>query len=160
MNGEDSGSSSATKIVLIVVGVVGGIVVLIILACAGIAYFGMRAVQQVGASAMQLATDVQASQAAAEEFLADIAGGQVDLAYSQTTKDFQARQTLQEFRALIDKNPILKTRSSSFLGSQSITGTRAVFRATVSAPDGKTLNCTVTVVKEGDTWKVDRLTVP
>jgi hypothetical protein len=45
---------------------------------------------------------------AADKFMKLIARGGVEPAYAGTTQGFQSRQTLQQFRDLVDKNPALK----------------------------------------------------
>ncbi len=49
-------TSSGAKTTLIVVGIVAGVILLIVLACAGIVYLGIRAISQTMSSAMQMVT--------------------------------------------------------------------------------------------------------
>ena len=159
MNGEDRSSSSGTKVVLIVVGVVGGIFVVCVLACVGVAYFGMRAVRDLGEKAMERVADEQAARVVAEPFLTDLIDGKADAAYPQTTQAFKSRLTLQELRDLMAKNATLKKRTSSWLFAQTVTPQLVVFQGTINGPQGS-VNCTIHVAKDGETWKVDRFSIP
>ena len=159
MSAEYNRGDSSNKTVLIVLAIVGGVLVLCILGCLGLFYLGMRTVQQVAASAKQMMEEAQAAQVVAERFLADLGDGQVDFAYKETTQQFQARQTLEQFRAFVDRNPLLKKRTSSNVWAQSNTPNLVTFQASISTTGGQ-LNCTIHVAKEGDVWKVDRFTIP
>lgn len=107
MSGE-SRSDSSTNTVLIVLGVIFGVILLIALVCGGLAFLVFRAASGVMATAMAVVADMQQADAAATTFLNDLAGNRIDQAYESTSAAFKQRQTLPEFKALVDKNPSLK----------------------------------------------------
>src|SRR5947209_2770080 len=113
MSTDGNGGGSSTKIVLIIVGVVGGVLVLCVLGCIGIFYLGMRTVRDLGEKAMERIKIEQAAQVVAEAFLTDLCDGKVEAAYKQTTAAFKTRLTLQELKDLVDKNPTMKKRTNS-----------------------------------------------
>src|SRR5262245_7471665 len=159
MSTDGSGGGSATKIVLIIVGVVGGVLVLCVLGCIGIFYLGMRTVKDLGEKAMERIELEQAARVVAEAFLMDLCDGKVDAAYTQTTAAFKTRLTLQELKDLVEKNPTFKKRSNSWVFAQNPTPDLVVFQGTINSPQGS-VNCTIHVVKEGNVWKVDRFSIP
>ncbi|HXG08494.1 MAG TPA: hypothetical protein VNK04_01775, partial [Gemmataceae bacterium] len=100
----------------------------------------------------------QMSQVTAQTFLNDLTVGRIEAAYARTTEGFQARQTLDEFRALLAKNRAFQKQATVMVHPITMTPGTASFTATISAPDGAA-TCTVDVIKEGEQWKVDRFII-
>jgi hypothetical protein len=99
------------------------------------------------------------AQTVAEEFLQDVAGGQVDGAYASTTRNFQTRQTLPQFREFVSQNPALQKYDADSLDEPTMTPRSATFAGTLAAPNGD-VGFTLVVIKEGLVWKVDRFAIP
>jgi hypothetical protein len=178
---------SNTGLILLIVGLVVG---LPMLACAGFFVWGMFAFKNV---ANQFQTMIGGSMAA-ESFLNQLEGGNTQLAYDMTSANFRATTSKAQFEQLVKANPVLtsaNSRSESG-GLPTPTGTaptrQLVLTYTVTPghdPDGfvdeddpdfkpkvpkpkakenpaaKGIVCTVTVAEQPDgTWKVDKFTVP
>jgi len=166
MSSDHEGGSSSSKTVLIIVGVIAAVIVLILLACAGIGFFVLKGVQQGVQSIKQAVDDVQLAQAAGDEFLADIAAGQLDAAAEATSQDFLKGQVgsartnrLKQLQEIVARNPFLKDHTSRSINNLTINPGQTVLHYSVTGPD-KSGSCTVTVRKEGDLWKIDGFTVP
>jgi hypothetical protein len=155
---------NSTKVVLIVVGSVVGFLLLLVLLCGGIAfYFFHRAGNALQAMAPQLQAqgEMMMADGAAQQFLNQLAGGLVEQAYGDTTAGFRDRQTLPQFKKFVDRHPLL-TRFvdaqhapiNNPPGAQQLT-----FKYTLTG-DGGPLGVTVQVVKDGEEWKVDSVSVP
>jgi hypothetical protein len=152
-------SSGAGKPLLIVFGIIGGIVLILVVGCGTIFYFVYRGVSGVVASVKSSIDDIQASQMAADNFMSDVAqGGQrLDNAYKNTTKNYQSQQTPAQFKDFVQKNPGLKSYQPMSLQPITFTSTASSFQGQIP---GQIPKFTLQVVKEGETWKVDRFTIP
>src|SRR5207244_480645 len=92
---------------LLIVGIVAGVVLVVVLACGGLAYLvvvGIRGMSQAMSSAMQQFADIQNAMGVAQSFLDDLTQGQLDEAYAQTTKAYQQRVSREQFQALLAKH--------------------------------------------------------
>ncbi|HEY1861142.1 MAG TPA: hypothetical protein VGG61_12345 [Gemmataceae bacterium] len=162
---------SSNKSTLMVLGVGAAILGVCLLACGGLFYLaakvigeGMAAIstnmQQAMQQAQQMQQEMQAVQTTADAFLGDIAAGRLDGAYARTTKDFQARRTLPQFRAFVSQNPALKNYQADSLDEPNFTSAlSATFEGTVRGPNGD-VAFTLVVTKDEQVWKVDRFTIP
>jgi hypothetical protein len=163
MNEEPRGGDSTNKTVILVVSIVAGVVLVIVALCGGLAYFGIRALTQglsgAVASGMAMIEDMQAGIQTAEDFLADLSADKPEAAYARTTKNFQAGQTLQQFKDFVAKYPVLKSHTSNNTNTVNFSPNRHTLQNTLNGPAGS-LACTFQLVKEGEQWKVDRFTVP
>jgi hypothetical protein len=148
---ESSGSS--TKIVLIVVGVVGFVLLMMALACGGLIYWGIStAVPTLGAI-----------QTSANGFVQDIRAGQFQAAYNRTTTGYQSRQSLQQFQKFVAIYPELTTHTSVTLNGYNITTTPAGGQSTVNftaVTPNNSLAFTLILIEENGQWRVDSFTVP
>jgi hypothetical protein len=158
---DDRGSSSSgTSTVLIVLGVIGGIVLLLALACGVGMYFVFRAASVAMTGAMQMVADLSDAQFVAQGFVNDLGAGRIDQAYSATSQGYQARQTKDQLKALVDKNPALKnSNATAFITNQAPGATRMNAQVTATGTAGS-VNCTVQLIKEDGQWKVDGFTIP
>ena len=166
MRDDDVQSGSSGNTVLLVLGIVGGILLLLILACAGVGYFFvsragqmMQQVQSAAVQVQQQAQEIQQAQAAGNAFMDDIVQQKFDKAYRYTTKNFQTRQTLQELTALVRKNPAFKDPNRRNMNSTEAGPVVHKFRLEVSGPGG-TVTGSLDLVKEEEQWKVDRFSIP
>jgi hypothetical protein len=150
-------SSGAGKTLLIVFGIIGGIVLVLVLGCGTIVYFVYRGVSGVVASVKSSIDDIQASQMAADNFMSDVAANRLDKAYNNTTKNYQSQQRLEQFKDFVQKNPGLKSYRPMSLVAMNFTPAASSFQGQIP---GQIPQFTVQVVKEGETWKVDRFTIP
>src|ERR1700687_91227 len=85
---------SSNKTLLIILGIIAAVICVCVVVCGGLVYYGIRAAQGAATSFSTLINDVQTSQVAADTFIRDVAANRLDDAYANTTKDFQARQTI------------------------------------------------------------------
>jgi hypothetical protein len=87
----------------------------------------------------------------------------VEAIYQTTSSGFKAAVSLQQFRDLVAKYPVLTDGGTiSFSGMRIVEqpgGKRAVINVSV-ANANNSIACTVTLVKENEVWKVDGFTVP
>jgi hypothetical protein len=152
-------SSGGSNKWILILGIIAGVLFVCILVCGGVVYLIYQGVSSAASSVKTAIEEMQGSQQAAESFMRDIAGNRVDAAYNSTTKDFQTRQTLAQFRDLVNKNPALKNFQPPLM-SNNFTPASATFQGNVAGQNGMWTSFTVTVIKDGQTWKVDRFTIP
>jgi hypothetical protein len=141
-----------SKIWLIVLLAIGIPLLLGVVCCGGLGYWGFTQFKDLPAVALS-----------AQNFLSELSGNRVDQAYESTSKQFKSTMTLEQFRAFIAKNPAFSgSNNTQFSGMnmQQVPGVkRAVVNATVS--NGvQSVACTIVLVLEDDVWRVDSLTVP
>jgi hypothetical protein len=83
--------------------------------------------------------------------------------YEGTSSGFKTTVSLEQFRELLAKNPVLttgfNTQFTSFRQSEEPGVKKVIVNATVS--DGaSSVACTITLIQENEQWKVDGFTVP
>jgi hypothetical protein len=145
---------------LIVVGVVTGTLVLCVLACGGLMALFIHKAGKDMIPQLQAQADLQQAEGAAQTFLNMLSLGQVDAAHQMTTAAFRTRQPLPQFKVFVAGNPLLtKFTDSDQVPVEPAPGNqRLTFQYTLKG--NGILNVTIQVVKEGDDWKVDAMTVP
>ena len=84
--------------------VVGGIL-LVLLVCGGLVFWLFRGMGQ----------EVPVAQACADTFLQALRTNRIDEAYAQTSPAFQAKTTIEQFRAFVKAFPALSTHTSATL---------------------------------------------
>ena len=143
---------SSNRTLFIVLGVVGGMLLLVILVCAGLIYWGATRFSQFSVPTAE-----------ADRFLDDLKLGQLNNAYARTSRAFQTQQTLAQFQNFIKQFPAFTNQSSrTYTGFNVVSGaggSRATLHATVFGP-GISVSFTLFLVEEGGQWKVDQLTIP
>ena len=106
------------------------------------------------------ATDMLAT---AHGFLDDIGNDRMEGAYARMSARFHKERTLEQFRALIDKYPVLKSQPTRQMKEYQLTGTwtggKASFAANIQAAK-ESLPIKLSLVTEEAVWKVDDLVVP
>jgi hypothetical protein len=162
---EDRGSGNKT--LFIVLGVVGGLLLLVLLVCGGLAFFAVRSVQPFMNKAMQMAEDMTQGMMAAQAFLDNIRSDQLDDAYNATTDAFQKRMDREAFDELVHRHPALRQPGALDNTNMNNPNPKAPFpvlttqnyRCRLVGADGKAVDVQLTVVKEGAVFKVDKFTV-
>ena len=156
---QTSNRRSSSRSLFLILGIIGGFLCLILVVCGGAIYLGVRTVLPQWRS-ITMGDEIQGSELAAHYFMMKISGGGVDHAYASTTKGFQSRQTLQQFRDLVDKNPALKDYNGEFARDGDFDPDKNTYRGSIVDLRGTTMKFTVVTVKDGQDWKVDRFTIP
>ena len=167
---EPESNNTAVKIIAII----GGVVVVVVLTCGIVVYFGFKMVKETVGKTMEtleaMSQDVMQSQAVADSFLTEIQTDNLDGAYESTTEAFKKRMPRKDFDDLVKKHPALKEPATN-MGMDSNTpmapptspqalpnNYRYKFHA--QSKDGKdSIDITIAVNKEGGAMKVDKLTI-
>jgi len=149
---EPTKRKSSNRTLFIVLGVVGGVLLILVMGCAGLAYWGVLSL----AGFSDLTTE-------ADRFLNDLKNGQVDAAYARTTRQFQARQTQAQFQDFVKQYPALTMQSSrTYTGVNVFAGTggsRGIVNVTLMGP-GNSLSFTLVLSDEDGSWKITQLNMP
>ena len=100
--------------------------------------------------------------ATANGFLDDVGNGRMESAYARTSARFRQEHAPEQFRALIDKNPLLKSQPSRQIKEYSVTATwkrgTASFHAILQmAKESQPVE--LRLITEEAAWKVDDLLV-
>ncbi len=146
-----SAGRSSKKTLIIVLSIVGGFVLLCGASCIGLGIWGYN---KFG--------DVAQASISAEVFSTQLASGQVKEAYALTSKKFQEKQTLEDFKTIVQRYPGLTTPGqhaiSSYNVAQTPDGPEANIQESISSSKGSHV-VSLTLVKEDGQWKVDSMTV-
>ena len=167
--------SSGGSTVIIVLAIIGGIILGIALICGGIAYFAIQKVAPAINAAIEMTQDVQRSVAVAKAFVEDIQSNRLDAAYGMTTEAFQSRMSRKQFEELIANYPELQDASvvrkeslrpdmpNQRPANPNVPAIPSFQTMTYLCPfessEGKEMELSVTVTKEGDGFKVDQFKV-
>lgn len=143
-----------TKILLLVLSIVGVVVLVVVLGCGGLIYLVVT----------KFIPAVQSLQTSADAFVQDVRAGQLQSAYGRTTAGFQSRQTFAQFQAFVAQYPALSTHTSLTNGGANISsttgaGTRGIVRYTAIGPNNS-LSFTLILVEQNGQWRVDSITIP
>jgi hypothetical protein len=142
---------SSNKTLFIILGVVGGVVLLVVLGCAGLIYWGVNKFSQFP----NLTTE-------ADRFLDDLKTAQVDAAYARTSRNFKRAQAPAQFQAFLKQFPAFTNQTSrrytGFNIFSGVGGARGTIHATAIGP-GNSVSFTLILVEEDGQWKVDQLTI-
>lgn len=167
--GGTSSGPSPNKMILMVFGMVGGVIVLLLGVYIAIKAWNMLVSEvssnaNVSFSPVAVTSKAKASGApanvlareAADAFLKELLSGQVERAHGMTTSDLQREQPLAEFLAYYKGTPQLQGRPTL----QSLTVLRSgpevvYYRGTVTGPNGMA-TFALDVVQENFEWKVGR----
>jgi hypothetical protein len=167
---EQESDNTAVKIV----GIIGGVVVVIVLACGVMGYFIIKTAKETVGKAMESmeawTQDMQQSESVAQAFLNQIQVNNLEAAYESTTESFKKRLSRKDLDELVKKYPALKEPATNMgmdmstpmappTSPQSLPSTyRYQFHA--QTKDGKDqIDLTVAVSKDGGAMKVDSLTI-
>jgi hypothetical protein len=156
-----------------------GVVAAILLVCGGVALLGLvgsfwvTRAARVEAVTAELAAKEAADRANQQQvliegtadtfvsnFLAELRAGREEAAYNRrTSKGFQARQTLPQFRAFLKQHALIRESTSEVVTVQKSNPDTITVKITVTAPGGA-LTLSGRLVQENNAWKIDQLTVP
>lgn len=153
---QQSGMATRTKVIITIV---AAVLLVALGTCGVIAYFMIQAISQSFSSVMQMAQEIQFTDAVAKGFVDNLAAGQADAAYELTTKGFQKRQTLEEFKKLLEKHPEFKDSLRTSAEPTTMGPPKFTFRITMKGPKGE-VTSTLHLLKEDARWKVDEFTIP
>jgi len=149
-------ASNSNKTLLIVLGVLGGLLLVAVLACGGLFYFGFR-------TAKDVVGNMTAAAKSAENYLSELQAGDAAAAYRSMSQRYRSATTHAEFEQFLAQNKgLLKHtgRSSSSFNMNSVNGaTQYVAKYTITGPTAGAF-CTLTLVEENGAWVVDSITVP
>jgi predicted metalloprotease len=151
---------SSNQTLILILGLGACLLCICLVVCAGLFYLGMKsfsgAVQNVAAQAQQAAQEEEDAEMAADTFMQDVAANRLNEAYARTTKEYQARLKLAQFRDFVNRNPALKNYKSQSLEQSTFSPGSAVYNGTVFARNGALVTFTLQLAKEGTAWRVDR----
>ena len=157
-----------------IVAIIGGVIVVIVLSCVGLGYFGIKAFKETVGKTMEsleaMSQDMIQSQAVADGFLTQIQSNDLEAAYQSTTDSFKKRMPRKDFDELVKKHPALKeppTNMGMDMNSPMAPPTSPQnlpnnyrFQYHAQSKDGKdSIDFTVGISKEGGGMKVDSLTI-
>lgn len=80
--------------------------------------------------------------------------GDIEKAYSYTSKDFQKATPYSVFKSFVDKYPSLKNNESSFFNEREIKNNIGTVKGTLTAKDGAKTPIEYQLIKEDGTWKI------
>lgn len=103
-----SSSDSGGRTVLIVFGIIAGLVLILFIGCAGVAFVAWRSFKPLFESAQQMIKDIKETQTLGRSFLSDIRDGKLDAAYGVTSPGYKQRVSRQAFEAFIKEHASLK----------------------------------------------------
>lgn len=153
MSTADKSSAFPIKILLLVLGIVGVVLLGIVLGCGGLIYLVWT----------RVVPEFQSLQTSSDAFVQDIRNNQLPSAYGRTSTGFQARQSFPQFQALVTQYPALRTYTSLTCAGINVSsttgGTRGTVRYTVIGPNNS-LSFTLILVQQNGQWRVDSFTVP
>lgn len=129
------------KVVIIAVSVLGGLAVLAAVIVGLVFWFTGGAVD------------------AADNFLALIGQQRIEEAYQSTAAGLRAQQDAASFAGAVKTIGLTRYQSASW-SNREIQNNRATLEGSVTTTDGGTIPLTVTLVGEGDDWKVIGLSSP
>lgn len=94
-----------------------------------------------------------------DQQLSALQSGNMEKAYSYTSKDFQKATSLSEFKKFIDQYPSLKNNESSFFNERVIENNVGIVKGTLTAKDGAKTPITYRLIWEDGKWKILNISV-
>ncbi len=148
------GRPSSNKSLWIILGAVGCVSLLGCLGLVALAgYWGFKA----------FTNDIPAAQTAADQFLSVLKEGKIEDAYASMSADYRAKHSPEQFAAFLKKIETFTRHTSRTRNGvrmhQDGSGKRVYIQMTLKAPNNAT-TCTLVMVEQDGTWKVDGITVP
>lgn len=89
-----------------------------------------------------------------QEQLSAFRSGDIEKAYSYTSKEFQDSTSLEAFKKSIDQIPALKNNESASFNQRQIENNNGMVKGTLKSKDGKITSVEFKLVREGETWKI------
>lgn len=91
---------------------------------------------------------------AAREQLTAIQSGNIESAYSMTSKAFQESTSLDKFKSYVEQNPILKDYNSISFTERNVENGVGYLRGIIKNADGMQMKIEYQLVKEDNKWKI------
>jgi hypothetical protein len=153
----DSGTSTA----LILFAVLGVAALFVALACGGVIWWFLQTIQPVVQMAREFAEAAEKTQQAVQAFQQKIAANQIDDAYASTTANFKKEMSREAFAEFVRKHPSLaKASEIDFSGGDpGLDAADPYYELGLRQSGKKHAEFLVTLVKENDVWKVDKIEV-
>lgn len=126
----------------------GGLLLLMLLAGAGIGYAVYKGAQAV----MAPGNEVKAQ-------LAEVKAGNLDAAYARLATPYQQEVSKEEFQAFAAKHSSFGQNATASFSSNSIANQTASVSGSLTAVSGESEDASFKLVKQGDTWKVTAIEV-
>lgn len=128
--------STIKKILVVILSVFAGIVVLILLIVA-LAFFLTRGLVE-----------------PINEQLAAIRNNNLVVAYSYTSKEFQKKSSMDDFKNFLTRFPVIKNNQSAHFPNREFENGEGIIKGTITAKDGTAINIEYRVIKENGAWKI------
>lgn len=93
----------------------------------------------------------------AEKQLSDIKAGNMEAAYSLTSKEFQQVTSIETFKSYVEKFPILKDYKSIKFTERKIESNVGYLAGTIEGTDGTKMKIEYQLVKEDGKWKIQAI---
>jgi|GEM_PF-6731697 len=107
--------------------------------------------------------DFPAAQAVADQFLERLREGKIDDAYALTSPEFRAQMSQEQFGEFMKKHETFTRQTSRTQNGFRVIhdggGKRVFIQMTLRSPNNA-MTCTLVLIEEGGSWKVQKLTVP
>lgn len=134
----------------LIIGLVGGFIVLALLCCGGLAYFGFKTITK----------DLPDLQNTINTFLDHVQASNIPLARQQLTQNSQKSLSEEQLTALIARNPIMSKHVSRSMGGFNLQNNNlrktATLQYQLTDDAGQSQSVTFHLIVENDTWKIDR----
>lgn len=89
-----------------------------------------------------------------ERHLSALAGGNVEAAYAETSVAFQQSTSLEQYKAFVERYPVLKNISGHTFLERTIENGVGTLKGKLTTPDGGVVPVEFKLVKENDAWKI------
>lgn len=86
--------------------------------------------------------------------LKSLGAGDIEKAYSYTSKDFQKATSINDFKKFLNQYPSLKTNESSFFNQREIQNNTGILKGTLTSKDGAKTPIEYRLIKEDGHWKI------
>lgn len=91
--------------------------------------------------------------------LSSLRAGNIQEAYSYTSKDFQKSTSMNEFKKFLNRYPSLKTNKSSFFNVRKVENSTGFVQGTLTSKDDAKTPIEYQLIKEDGQWKILGITV-
>jgi TM2 domain-containing membrane protein YozV len=86
--------------------------------------------------------------------LAALKAGNIESAYSYTSKDFQKTTPIEAFKRFLEQYPSLKNNQSTFFNFREIQNNVGTLQGTLTSTDGAQTPIEYILIKEDDKWRI------
>jgi hypothetical protein len=157
---QGGGGGTAVKIIAII----AGALLLVFFACTGLVVYGCYSLKKAGENFISDVekrqkelekSDKRAASKFGESFIQELKAKRYDAAYKMTSADYQKGTTRKDFETFVVKNQEALTGFGSFQEDFLAPESGSTFVLTKLGQG----NPKMTVIKDGNSWKVDKLTV-